>query len=214
MGSCVQALHAVSTLPVPAAKDTVLSSPQALPTLVRLMLWPTFSPSKYSSVKSGDQEQGPWAIEHMLSQAFSPKPSLPRSNGHRPAHPSNSAQTAAQINCAAPAGPEAHTAQRPAATKEPMKQALPQGNDKAAKDPKQQRQRAAWLCKQYTLRFSVAAQHAAVVLRASLKPLHGLRLHLPELVAAAMGNGEGLAGGLSIAESAAHLLLCMQSQAS
>lgn len=200
----MQALHGISTLLVPAAKDAVFSSPQALPTLVRLMLWPTYSPSKHGPIP-GDQEQGPWHIQQMLSQAFSPKPSLLRSNGHIHVHSSNRAWMAAQID------PAANVAEAHPGTNAPMRQPVPQVNEKPAKAPKQQRQRAEWLCKQYTLRFAVAAQHAAAVLQASRKPLPGLHAHLAELVAAAMGAGEGLAGGLSIAESASHLLLHMRS---
>lgn len=211
-GLSVQALHAISILPVPAANNAVFASPQALPALMRLMLWPTCSPSKNGSVP-GSQEQRPLGMENIVSQAFSPKPSHLRSNGHMPVHPArNSGQLAAQIKPAVSDMAEAQPDQHPAAAKPAMKQA--QSTDKPTKAPKQQRQRAAWLCKQYTLRFSVAAQHAAATLRASQKPLHGLHVHSAELIAAAMGAGEGLAGGLSIADGAAHLLSCMQSPVS
>ncbi|KAK9818886.1 hypothetical protein WJX74_007768 [Apatococcus lobatus] len=200
--AAAQALHGMACLPVERVRDAVLSPPRALSALIQLMLWPSFTPSKYGPDLGEGHDH--LDLECILSDAFSAKPMRSKQLGTLPA--STLVQPAPHISSdEATAGPAATSPGQPTWL---------QGSDKpmkvTSKPPKQQRQRAAWLSRQYMLRMSVAAQHAAAILRASQKPLDGLSMYSAELVAAAMGAGEGLAGGLSIADSAAHLLSSLQ----
>ena len=216
----VQALHDIVSLSIQQAQDAVFASPKAIPALVRLMLWPACNPSKHRPAQQELHEQGLWGKESLLAEAFSAKPHLTKSQQLAPLQSSVPAQAALQTSPGAAADvTDACAAQPPnttagAAATGRGQPAWPPGTDKtvkgSAKAPKLQRQRAAWLSRHYMHRMSVAAQHAAAILGTLHIPVDSLSMHSADLIAAAMGAGEGLAGGLSVAESAAQLLSSMR----
>ena len=221
----MQAIHDVLHLPGTSIQRDVMSSPIGTRTLLKLLVRRRVSARPRTGSSHSRQEASARWDQSLLQKAFSPQAAQPAhgdvardSASHADAvlHALSGACSTAvgATQSSGKSGPTAVAGSGQGINR--LCETLPgrpaQSCADNSKASKAQQARSAWLMQQYDDRLGAAARCAAAALRGCEKPIAGLSLHAEELISAAMGGGDLVAGGPSIAECAAYLLASLQAQ--